>query len=131
MSRTTEQNARTLIDNANGRNIERVLEQYAEDASFQVPSMEAPIQGKEAIREFLRGNFAAFPDWRMDVAKLIVSGGETIVVNSVHGTHKGPLVGHDGGMVAPTSRRFTQDQLTRIVFNDADKVQLIRSYGDP
>lgn len=119
-----------MIDNVNSRNVEKVMEQYAENATFQVPSLDAPIHGKDAIRAFYQGNFAAFPDWSMDVTKVIISGGETIVVNSVHGTHKGPLTGPTGQSFAPTNKRFAQDLLTRVVFDDADKVLSLRSYGN-
>jgi ketosteroid isomerase-like protein len=131
MSATTEQNARLLIRNLNARNVEIVLAQYAEDASFQDPSMSIPIRGKDAIRAHLKGSFGAFPDWRMVVSKLIISGGETIVVNSVQGTHTGPWSRSDGGQTAPTNRKFTQEQLTRVMFNATDKIQSFRAYGNP
>ena len=131
MSRTTEQNARRMIENLNARNVEKVLAQYADDATFQFPGMDAPLRGKDAIRAFFKGSYEAFPDWRIQVSKVIISGGETIVVNSLHGTHTGPMFGKDGGVVAPTNRKFSQDQLTRVIFNNQDLVQSLRAYGDP
>lgn len=131
MSQTTEQEARHLIASVNTRNVERVMALYAEDATFQDPSLDAPIRGKKAIRDFFVGYFAAFPDWTMVVTKLVVSGGETYVVHSVRGTHMGPFTGTDGRSVAPTNRKFVQDQLTRVVFDAAGKVQSLRAYGNP
>lgn len=119
-----------MIELVNTRNVDKLMEQYAENATFQVPSLDAPIKGKDAIRAFYKGSFAAFPDWTMDVNKLIVSGGETIVVNSVHGTHTGPLTGQNGQSIAPTNKRFTQELLTRVVFDSSDKVQSLRAYGN-
>ena len=87
-----------MIELVNSRNVEKLMDQYAEDATFQVPNLNGPIKGKDAIRAFYQGSFAAFPDWTMVVSKVIVSGGETIVVNSVHGTHNGPMAG-------PTAKR--------------------------
>ena len=120
-----------MIANVNSRNIEKVMAQYAEDATFQVPNLDEPVRGKEAIRAFLMRSFAAFPDWRMVVAKVIVSGGETIVVNSVGGTQTGRLTGTDGEEIPPTNLRFMQDQLTRVIFNREGKVQSLRAYGYP
>jgi ketosteroid isomerase-like protein len=131
LGQLTEQEARLLIANVNSRNIEKVMAQYADDATFQVPNLDEPVRGKEAIRAFLLRSFAAFPDWRMVVAKVIVSGGETIVVNSVGGTQTGHLTGTDGEEIPPTNLRFTQDQLTRVVFNREGKVQSLRAYGYP
>jgi|HubBroStandDraft_1064217.scaffolds.fasta_scaffold12663_3 ketosteroid isomerase-like protein len=131
MSQLTEPTARQLIAVVNTRNVEKVVEQYAENASFQVPSLESPIQGKEAIRSYLVNSFAAFPDWTMDVSKVIVSGDEAIVVNSVHGTHTGPFTDSDGKAVVPTNKSFVQEQLTRVVVDEKGKVSLYRAYGNP
>jgi predicted ester cyclase len=119
-----------MIELVNSRNVEKLMEEYAEGATFQVPGLDAPIKGKDAIRAFHAGTFAAFPDWSMVVSKVIISGGETIVVNSVHGTHTGPLAGVDGQSFAPTNRSFIQDLLTRVVFDTDDKVQSLRAYGN-
>jgi len=130
LSQTTEQNARQIIELVNDRNVDKLMEQYAEDATFQVPSLDAPLRGKEAIRAFYKGNYAAFPDWTMNVTKVIVSGGETIVIDSIHGTHTGPLVLANGQSFAPTNKKFSQEQLTRIVFDSSDKVLSLRAYGN-
>jgi steroid delta-isomerase-like uncharacterized protein len=131
MTQLTEQEARQMIAVVNTRNVEKVVDQYAEDASFQVPSMETPLKGKEAIRSYLTSAFAAFPDWSMDIGKVIVSGDETVVVNSVHGTHTGPFTSTDGRPVTPTNKKFSSEQLTRVVVNEKGKVTLFRSYGNP
>lgn len=131
MTQLTEPEARQMIAVVNTRNVEKVVEQYAENASFQVPSLESPIQGKAAIRSYLTSAFTAFPDWTMDVSKVIIEGNEAIVVNSVHGTHTGPYTDSDGKAVAPTNKSFVQEQLTRVVVDEKGKVALFRAYGNP
>jgi ketosteroid isomerase-like protein len=131
MTQLTEPEARQLIDVVNTRNVEKVVEQYAENASFQVPSLESPIEGKAAIRSYLTSAFAAFPDWTMDVTKVLISGNEAIVVNSVHGTHTGPFTDSDGKAVVPTNKTFVQEQLTRVVVDESGKVSMFRAYGNP
>jgi ketosteroid isomerase-like protein len=113
----------------NNRNAEKIVEQFADDATFQVPDLETPLRGKTAIQGFLTGSFAAFPDWTLDVSKVLVSGDETIVMNSVHGTHTGPLTMADGKTVPATNKKFAQEQVTRIVVNAQGKVTSLRSYG--
>lgn len=130
MPQITEENARQMIAVVNTRNVDKVMEQYAENATFQVPILETPLKGKEAIRAFLTGNFAAFPDWTIDVTKVFVSGDESVVVSSVHGTHTGPMTGQDGKVIAPTHKRFVQDQATRVIFNDHGKVTSLRAFGN-
>ena len=131
MTQQTEHEARQMIAVVNTRNVDKVLEQYAENATFQVPSLDAPLKGKEAIRAFYAGNFAAFPDWTIDITKVIISGDETVIVNSVRGTHTGPLTGSDGKSIAPTHKKFSQDLMTRLVFNDKGQVLSLRAYGNP
>ncbi|HEV2520015.1 MAG TPA: ester cyclase [Thermoplasmata archaeon] len=131
MTQLTEQEARQMIAVVNTRNVETIVEQYAEDATFQVPSLAAPIHGKTAIRNFLNGSFTAFPDWTMDVSRVYVAGSDVVVVNSVRGTHTGPLAQPNGQPIAPTNKKFAQEQMTRVVLNGSGKVQSLRSYGNP
>jgi steroid delta-isomerase-like uncharacterized protein len=130
MTQLTEQDARQMIAIANTRNVDKVMEQYAEDATFQVPDLETPLKGKVAIRAFMANSYAAFPDWTLDVSKIFLSGAETVVVNSVHGTHTGPLTGHDGKSIPATNKKFVQEQITRVVFNEKGKVLSLRAYGN-
>lgn len=131
MTQMTELDARHMVDIVNTRNVEKVVEQYADDATFQVPNLDSPLRGKEAIRSFLTESFVAFPDWTLDITKVFVSGDETVIVNSVRGTHNGPLTGVDGKSIAPTHKKFVQDQMTRVVLNEKGKVKSLRAYGNP
>jgi len=131
MTQMTEQDARQMIAVVNTRNVDQVVEQYADDATFQLPNLATPICGKDAIRSYLKESFAAFPDWTLDVTKVFVSGDETVIVNSVRGTNTGPMRGADGKSIAPTHKKFVQDQMTRVVLNEKGKVQSLRAYGNP
>jgi steroid delta-isomerase-like uncharacterized protein len=130
MTQMTEQDARQMIAVVNTRNVDQVVEQYADDATFQVPNLESPLRGKEAIRNYLKESFVAFPDWTLDVTKVFVSGDETVIVNSVRGTNTGPMTGVDGKPIAPTHKKFVQDQMTRVVLNEKGKVKSLRAYGN-
>ena len=131
MTQLTEQEVRQMIAVVNSRNVEAIVDQYAEDATYQVPSMEKPLQGKAEIRGFLTGSFAAFPDWKMDVSRVYVTGNDIVVVDSVRGTHTGPLAQTHGQPIAPTNKKFVQEQMTRVVLNEHGKVKSLRSYGNP
>ena len=131
MTQLTEQDARQMIAVVNTRNVDRIVEQYADDATFQLPALTVPLHGKEAIRSYLKGSFEAFPDWTLDITKVFVSGDETVIVNSVSGTHTGPLAGADGKSITPTHKKFVEDQMTRVVLNEKGKVKSLRAYGNP
>ncbi len=130
MTQLTEQDARQMIAVVNTRNVDRIVEQYADDATFQIPALNSPLRGKEAIRSYFKGSFEAFPDWTLNITKVFVSGDETVIVNSVSGTHTGPLAGVDGKSIAPTHQRFVEDQMTRVVLNENGKVKSLRAYGN-
>ena len=128
----SEQETRQIIAVVNTRNVDKVVEQYAENATFQVPSMDAPIHGKTAIRAYYTGNFAAFPDWTIEPTEVLVSGTTSVVVNSVHGTQTGPLMSQNGKYsIAPTNRKISQELVTRLVLNEHGKIQTLRAYGNP
>jgi steroid delta-isomerase-like uncharacterized protein len=131
MTQLTEPQARQMFAIANTRNVDKVLEQYADDATFQTPAQDMPLKGKAAIGSFLTGSYAAFPDWTLDVQSVVISGNEALIVNSIRGTHDGPMTGIDGKPIAPTHKKFVQEQMTHVVMNDSGKVRSLRSYGNP
>jgi steroid delta-isomerase-like uncharacterized protein len=131
MTQLTVPEAREMIAVVNTRNVDKVMDQYADDATFQVPSLDTPLKGKEAIRSFMKGSFAAFPDWTIDARSVVVFGNETLVVNTVRGTHDGPLVGQDGKTIPATHKKFVQEQMTHVILNEKGKVQSLRAYGNP
>ena len=130
MTQLTEHDARQMIAVVNTRNPEKIVEQYAEDVTFQVPGLDSPLHGKVAIREFLKGNFEAFPDWTMDISKVFVSADETVLVSSARGTHSGPMHGKDGTSIAPTNKKFVQEEMIRVALNEKGQVKSLRSYGN-
>jgi steroid delta-isomerase-like uncharacterized protein len=120
-----------MIAVVNSRNIDKVLDQYAENATFQSPAEDHAIQGKAAIRVALSAAYTAFPDWTIEPKTISVVGNEVLIVNSVRGTHDGPLVGAAGKSFPATHRKFSQDQMTRVILNEHGKVQSLRAYGNP
>jgi steroid delta-isomerase-like uncharacterized protein len=127
----TEPQIREMIAVVNSRNVDKVLDQFAEDASFQTPALDNAVHGKAAIRMAYVDAFAAFPDWTVEPKTISVVGSEVLIVNSVHGTHDGPLTGAAGKSIPATHRKFSQEQMTRVVLNEKGKVQLLRAYGNP
>jgi C-1 hydroxylase len=131
VSAITEPQVRDMIAVVNSRNVEKVLEQYSEEATFQSPAEERAMQGKAAIRTMYTNAFTAFPDWKLEPNTISIVGNEVLIVNSVSGTHDGPLNGPAGASFPATHRKFSQDQMTRIVINADGKVKSLRSYGNP
>ncbi|HEV2318094.1 MAG TPA: nuclear transport factor 2 family protein [Thermoplasmata archaeon] len=131
MTAITETQVREMIAVVNTRNVEKVMDQYAEDATFQSPAQEHAIQGKSAIRTAYSEVFTAFPDWTIDPKTISITGNEVLIVNSVRGTHDGTFNAAAGKAIPATHRKFSQEQMTRVVLNEKGKVQSLRAYGNP
>jgi steroid delta-isomerase-like uncharacterized protein len=131
MNQITERDAREILANANSRNVDKIIEQYADDATFQVPGQHEPLIGKDAIRTFFEENYTAFPDWSVNPKTVAVSGNEVLVVESVSGTHEGPLTDFDGNAIPPTHRKVVLDGMTHIVLDASGKIKSFRVYGNP
>jgi steroid delta-isomerase-like uncharacterized protein len=131
MTAVTEPQVREMFAVVNTRNVDKVLDQYAEDASFQGFAEEQPIRGKAAIRTALTNEFVAFPDWTSEPKTISVVGNEILAVNSVRGTHDGAYTTASGKSYPATHRKFSQEQMTRIVLNETGKVQSVKAFGNP
>ncbi|MDQ3898345.1 MAG: ester cyclase [Actinomycetota bacterium] len=70
---------------------------------FRSPAGKLP--DKDAIRQFLTGFDAAFPDAHFDVEHVIEADHLVAVEGVYQGTHDGPLAMPDGSSLPPTGRR--------------------------
>jgi hypothetical protein len=127
----TEADIRQLFAVVNTRNVDRVLEQYAVGASFQLPELDCALVGKPAIRAFLAAKYTTYPNWSQSVTKVLLSGDEAAVVSSLRGTRAGPSTGPDGARFSPTDTPLAREHLTWVVFDGDGKVASLRAYGEP
>ncbi len=130
MPEFTESDARKFVEVVNTRNVDKILEGYAEDATFQNPMLEAPVTGKAAIRDALAGGFAAFPDWHAEIKSVAVKGHEVFTTQTLSGTHQGPLPGPGGTTIPPTQRKFAIEGMVHLVVDEGGKIRSLRAYGD-
>ncbi len=89
------------LEALNRQDVEGVLAFYTDDVVFDDVSLPEPLRGKDAMREFMQGFYAAFPDLRVELRALF---GEENVVAAEYdltGTHRGQLEGHP-----PTGKAF-------------------------
>jgi steroid delta-isomerase-like uncharacterized protein len=131
MTELTESDARRMVDLTNSRNVDQILEQYAEDATFQNPMLPGPVTGKEAIRSAIAGAYTAFPDWRLDLKSVAVKGNEVFTTYTANGTHQGPLATASGKTIPATQRRVSIDAMSHILIDEKGKIKSLRAYGNP
>ena len=107
--------------------VEGAVGLVADDGDFRSPV--GKMAGKEAIRGFLGGFDAAFPDAHFDVEHVFEDGGLVAVEGVYRGTHDGPLVTPDGQSLPATGRRVRAPFTT--VFEVADgRIRSHRPYWD-
>ena len=100
-----------------------------ESVVLHAPGLPAPIKGRPAALEFIRGFMNALPDFHIREVHTVAQG-DWIAREFVNtGTHTGPLVGADGRTIPPTNKRvqFTEMDLFKI---EGGKVKEMRLYFD-
>lgn len=92
---------RVLEEGVNAHNLEVFREMLAADyARHSQATTETPeIRGVEAMLDFLRANFAAFPDWHEEIELMIAEDDMVAYITTGTGTHTGPM-----GDIPPTGR---------------------------
>jgi steroid delta-isomerase-like uncharacterized protein len=78
---------------------------------------EAP-RGPAGLRGMVTMLRTAFPDFHIEVAELIAEGDKVVARTTLHGTHTGPFMG-----IAPTGRRFEQEQIHIFRFADGKAIE--------
>ena len=85
-----------------------VIDEYvANDYVGHDPSQPAPLQGPEALKEFIRTYKAAFPDSLVTVDAIFADGDIVVTRWNGRGTHEGELMG-----IAPTGKEATVTGIT-------------------
>jgi steroid delta-isomerase-like uncharacterized protein len=74
----------------------------ADEADYRTPMGRLP--GKDAIRQYLAGFDAAFPEAHFDIEHVVEAGGVVGVEGVYQGTHEGPLGLPDGTSIPATGK---------------------------
>lgn len=120
-----------IVRNWNMQKGDAVVKQYAEDVAFQDPFLPQAIRGREAVRQYLNGLFAAFPDFTIVNRGKVVEGDEAVLRNDVvTATMKGPIRTPEGKTIPPTHKSFSGEYAVVLSFDSHQKVKNIRIFGD-
>ena len=76
------------------------------------------LEGTEALKAFLAGYRAAFPDLQMTIDELLVAEDKTVVFFTLTGTHEGELMG-----IPPTGKGMRVHGVVRSRFEDGRIVE--------
>lgn len=98
------------------------------DPSHVYRSPDEELHGTEALKDFLAGYHAAFPDLLMAVDELVVADDMAVIFFTLSGTHEGRLMG-----IPPTGNTMRAHGVVRSRFEDGrivEEWEIIDSAGD-
>ena len=81
-------------------------------------SPDEELHGTEALKAFLAGYRAAFPDLRMAIDELVVADDKAVIFFTLTGTHEGQLMG-----IPPTGKEMRVHGVVRSRFEDGRIVE--------
>ena len=120
-----------LVRNWNTRNANTVVGQYAEDVVFQDPFLPQALKGREAVRQYLTGLFAAFPDFTIENRMKMMQEDDAVLRNDVtRATMKGPIRTPEGHSIPPTHKSFAGEYAVVLSFDRNQKIKNVRVFGD-
>ena len=102
-----------------------VLALFADDCVFEDVTFGVVARGKEELRSFVNGAFAAIPDFKYELRSRFAAGQWAVIEWVMSGTHKGDLPGIPG-----TGKRFSSVRGSTILELEAGKIRRESDYWD-
>jgi steroid delta-isomerase-like uncharacterized protein len=133
--------ARDVVEAAyrawNAGDLDRILNDYDENAKYWSTARMAGVNGKGEIRKYCESQLRTFPTIRFVITNLIESGDSVAVEYRVHATHIGPLEAPSGTIPATgktidfAGADFFEIRSGKIVTerNYVDSLELMRQLG--
>jgi steroid delta-isomerase-like uncharacterized protein len=130
MAETQAQKVISQVEKAlNARDMKKFRSLHAENVVLQAPDNPEPVRGAEAVVNWYKGFFDAFPDMKA-TAERSVSQGEWLAVEyTITGTNKGPISLPGGQKLPATNKpvRIANMSLYRV---KGGKVAEVHEYFD-
>ncbi|MCW2621653.1 MAG: hypothetical protein JWL64_1255 [Frankiales bacterium] len=123
-----EELARRGFEAFNAHDLDAMAGLTHPDAELTVVGSDQVLRGEEGTRQYARMWLDAFPDARVTVDRVLVSGDTAVIEFTGRGTHTGTLNG-PGGSIPATGRSLTLPICEIQEFRD-DKMVASRSYFD-
>ncbi|MFB6173519.1 MAG: ester cyclase [Halobacteriales archaeon] len=111
-----------LLSGFNDHDVDRYMRQYADGATFRDPFVGEIT--KPELRDYVRESYGAFPDFRIELDRVLSARDPTALEITFVGTHEGPFYG-----IPPTGER---GELPAVVVMDVaeDGITVRRDYWD-
>ena len=109
---------------------DRALALLSDDIVWRDVSIPEPMHGKDAIRQYLRGWFTAFPDMSTKTKNRVVSEDQVAAEVEFTGTNSGPMQMAPGAPAMPATGKQVIGQGTYFLRVRNGKVVEVHSYPD-
>jgi len=113
----------------NAHDVERAAVIFPENVVWIDTGSPQPLNGRDAIRQYLQGWFTAFPDIKITVANRVVTEDYVAAELTFVGTNSGPLQLAPGASIPATGRQI-QGRGTYFVRFQAGQPVEVHSYPD-
>ena len=117
--------ARAWSSNNSSDDPERVLALFVDDCVFEDVTFGVVARGKEELRSFVKGAFAAVPDFKYGLTSRFAGSQWAVIEWVMSGTHKGDLPG-----MPATGKRFSSVRGSSILELEAGKIRRESDYWD-
>lgn len=107
----------------NWRNLDLIDELIAPGYVRHDPAWPEPIQGREAMREYVATMRSAFADYQLTVEDLIAEGDRVVVRWTAKATHQGQFLG-----IRPTFKEVNVPGITILRFEDGQVAEAWDAY---
>jgi len=104
---------------------ELVLALFADECVFEDFTFGVVVRGKEELRSFVNGAFAAIPDFKYGLRSRFATSQWAVIEWVMSGTHKGDLPG-----IPATGKRFSSVRGSTILELEAGKIRRESDYWD-
>lgn len=119
----TNPHIQRAVEAFNDHDLETVLDEFADGATFDDPLLDEPAVDEE-IREYTADVFRGFPDVRLEVDRVFETDGAYAIEGRYVGTHEGPMEG-----IPPTGNAVSVPTMTVIDVSEAG-IMAWRDYWD-
>jgi steroid delta-isomerase-like uncharacterized protein len=121
--------AQTIVAAVGSGDPTRWAAMFSDDATYQVPDVPYPIEGRDALRAMADTFFTAFPDMEFVVRSVIEQGNVVVVEGATKGTFKGPMKTPDG-KIPPTGKSYEAPLVAVFELSDSGLIRACREYYD-
>jgi steroid delta-isomerase-like uncharacterized protein len=113
----------------NAHDVERAVAVFPDDIVWLDTGSPLPLEGKDALRQYLQGWFTAFPDIQITVTNRVVSEDQVASELDFTGTNRGDLQLAPGATIPATGKKVNGKGTYFVRFKDGKPVE-VHSYPD-